>query len=40
MSLEKSYIVGDRQNAKITLTKNTVIIDRPINSDAEVVINF
>lgn len=40
MTLEKSYIVGDRWNAKITLSKNTVIIDKPINSDSAVVLNF
>ena len=40
MTLEKSYVVGDRKNAKITLSKNSVIIDSPINSDTAVVINF
>ena len=40
MTLEKCYNIGNRATSKVTLNKNSVTIDKPVDSDKPVVVTF
>ena len=40
MTLERCYNIGDRLTSKVTLSKNTVTINKPIGSNKPVVVSF
>ena len=40
MTLEKCYNIGDRLTSKVTLSKNSVTINKPIGSNKAVLVSF